>query len=350
MISWTAKVSTIEIVQPKGKVKSTPSQSFQQLRDAQVKKMIAGEKFHTPATPWPEASQKMISKWMNRHPAFKTFSANYTATQKRMLLIAQVPPQDRFEEFEKICFQRCLAPTTAETYWTTLVSIQKSLGLEVSDADQRITRLMKARSVAYPVNFPTPATMNDIQLLSKTFAKELPSLVAVIAMTFVLGQRISDMIQLATADLDPQQKFLTITVRRGKTFTTAKPYTLWLRRNIFPTEEMVSLLVRSKKANRIFLLSESNSESERNKISQTIHEMLIAINDNLELRSLRRGGLHLMAENGHSMESILNFSRHADVDMLMRYLDWGKVSADRRDEMLSVVDSSTNSFPWAATH
>jgi hypothetical protein len=159
-------------------------------------------------------------------------------------------------------------------------------------------------------------------------------------MTFIYGQRISDMVQLAVYDLEVQPDFLVITVRRGKTFTTAKPYALWLKRHRYPTEELIEVAISAKKLNRIFLFSETNSEAERTKILQTIHEMIVCVNDNLELRSLRRGGLHLMALNNQPLTSIIKFSRHSDIDMLMRYLNWGTVSTNHRDEMISVIDKS----------
>jgi hypothetical protein len=92
--------------------------------------------------------------------------------------------------------------------------------------------------------------------------------------------------------------------------------------------------------NRIFLFSESNTDQERSKVLDAIREMIVCVNDELELRSLRRGGLHLMAENGQPLSSIIKFSRHADIDMLMRYLNWGTVSTNHRDEMISAVDKS----------
>jgi integrase len=210
----------------------------------------------------------------------------------------------------------------------------------VSESDPRVTKLLKARSVAYPVQFPTPAKLSDMKLLVATFSNEWPSLTAIATMTFIYGQRISDMIQLAVCDLDVQKNFLVITVRRGKTFTTAKPYALWMTRNRFPTEELISIANHAKKSNRIFLFSETNSEQERSKVLQTIHDMIVCVNDDLELRSLRRGGLHLMAENGHPLTSIIKFSRHADTDMLMRYLNWGTISTNHRDEMIATVDKS----------
>ena len=51
-----------------------------------------------------------------------------------------------------------------------------------------------------------------------------------------------------------------------------------------------------------------------------------------------------MAKNGYEMKTILQFSRHADVDMLMRYLNWGQVIAAHREEMIDVIDRSLNAI------
>jgi len=317
--------------------------TFQQLRDEQVKAMIAGKRFTAcDATPWPEPSESMKRTWNERHPSFKTYSSHYLSAQLRLLFLADLEPETRFEEFERICFLRRLAPTTAETYWTTFLSIQKSLSLKPSVADARVTKLLKARSVAFPVNFPEPATTNDIRRIISMFKNS--SFTPIVVMTFLNGQRISDMIQLAVADLVPQSEFLLITVRRGKTFLTQNPYTLWMRRHTFPTEELIQLRNRAEAAGRIFLLSNMNSDEERERVLDEIRSMLNAVNDNLELRSIRRGGLHLMGTSGHSLETILNFSRHADQKMLMRYLNWGSVAADRRDEMMTIMDTQVQSM------
>jgi hypothetical protein len=87
------------------------------------------------------------------------------ASERRMLFLADVNPSDRFEAFETICFKRNIAPTTAETYWSTWLGIQKARVIKPSDADHRITKILKARSMAYPVQFPTPITLSEMDLL-----------------------------------------------------------------------------------------------------------------------------------------------------------------------------------------
>jgi hypothetical protein len=101
--------------------------------------------------------------------------------------------------------------------------------------------------------------------------------------TFLLGQRISDMIQLAVADLKSNDDYLTITVRRGKTMQVTTPYSLWLRRKTYPTETLIELAASAKSCGRLFLFTNLNSEEERQRVSHTVRDMLTSINDQLEV-------------------------------------------------------------------
>jgi hypothetical protein len=317
--------------------------SFIELRERQVVEMIAGKtRARVPLEDWPDPSETMLRQWSRRHPSYQTFSKHYMASQRRVLFLAEVDPSKRFEAFETICFKRQLVPTTAESYWITWLGVQKALGITPSDADQRISKIMKARATAYPVQFPTPASIADIDLLMTTFHAALPSFTAIATAAFILGQRISDMIQLAVADLHVTEEFLMITVRRGKTMMTTQPYTLWLRRNRYPAEALISIMKSAKTQGRLFLFSEFNLDEERQKVLQRIRDMLTSVNDQLELRSLRRGGLQRMAGLGVKLETVLHFSRHSDVSTLLRYLNWGKHATHRQQEMLDAIDSSTH--------
>jgi hypothetical protein len=57
----------------------------------------------------------------------------------------------------------------------------------------------------------------------------------------------------------------------------------------------------------------------------------------LEIRSVRRGGLQVMAMAGMSYEAILEFSKHRDLPMLLRYLDDGAKSLAHRDHMTGLL-------------
>jgi integrase len=263
-----------------------------------------------------------------------------------MLFLADIDPSNRFEAFEQLCFERVLAPTTAESYWTTWLGAQKTIGILPSDSDQRVAKILKARSTAYPVEFPTPASASDMELLFQTFKEPLPSMTAIAMLAFINGQRISDMIQLAVSDLTPMEDFLLVTVRRGKTMMVSKPYTLWMRRNQYPAEALIELAISARKLNRLFLFTEFNSDEERQRVLSVIRDMLTSVNDSLELRSFRRGGLQRMAQRAVPLNTILQFSRHSDVNMLMRYLNWGQHATQRQAEMIEVVDLTTTDMTF----
>ena len=326
------------------RVQNQPGVSYITLRQNQVIEMTAGKKFEarSSAPEWPTPSQEMQKRWIERHPTYNTFSSRYMMSQKRLLFLGDLPPSDRFETFERICFERQLAPTTAESYWTTWLGVQKALAITPCDADARTTKLLKARSTAYPVTFPTPLSMEQMNELRNTYEQEFPSLVAVATLAFICGQRISDMIQLAVSDLEPQPQHLMINVRRGKTMATKHPYVLWLRRNVYPTEELIKIADQAKSSNRLFLFSTFNSDDERKTVLEKIRDITTSISEDLELRSFRRGGLQRLAGNGFPLTSLLELSQHSDEEMLMRYLGWGKHAAHRQGAMIEMVDSMTS--------
>jgi integrase len=314
--------------------------NFIQLRDQQVVEMNAGKTFVMDLkAAWPEPSKQMTEKWMIRHPSYTSYSTRYMSSQRRMLFLGDLNPMDRFEAFERLCYLRQLAPTTAETYWTTWLGVQKAIGIAPCDADPRTTKILKARSTAYPIHFPTPATLQEMQMLQDTFQIEFPSLTAIVMFAFVNGQRISDMVQIAVSDITIEKNTLMITVRRGKTMMTSQPYTLWMRREAPAAEAMINTWIRAKKSNRLFLLSEMNADEERAKLLSTIRDMITSTNDQLELRSIRRGGLQRMASLGFSLDRIITFSRHSDTPMLMRYLGWGSTLVIRQKEMIEMTDA-----------
>jgi hypothetical protein len=97
----------------------------------------------------------------------------------------------------------------------------------------------------------------------------------------------------------------------------------------------------AKSCGRLFLFSATNSDEERQKVLNVIRDMLTSINDRLELRSIRRGGLQRMANLKVSIPQMLHFSRHSDAQMLMRYLSWGQHAMQLQEEMIQVVDMTT---------
>jgi hypothetical protein len=166
--------------------------------------------------------------WATRHVVHMALTVGYTETQARMLFLPDVDPRDRFAAFERECLQRCLAPTTALTYWTAWISAAAALALPTDvAADTRTMRLLKSRATRFPVAFPPPMTVLEVQQL---LAQRRSTITTLIVTSWTLGQRISDTLQWAATDLHEETPSgtLIVTVRRGKTMSVSPPYILAL--------------------------------------------------------------------------------------------------------------------------
>jgi hypothetical protein len=97
----------------------TPANAIE-ARARQLQRMTAERPPRAAPLPWPLPSPSARALFDTRHPTAQMRSAGYAATQLRMLWLADIPPDDRFAAFEKECFLRQLAPTTAATYWVRM--------------------------------------------------------------------------------------------------------------------------------------------------------------------------------------------------------------------------------------
>jgi hypothetical protein len=68
-----------------------------------------------------------------------------------------------------------------------------------------------------------------------------------------------------------------------------------------------------------------STKVERKATGVEVRKLLREINPDLEQRSLRRGALQAMGENAEA--DLLTFSGNASVEMLRRYLSWGRRKA-----------------------
>jgi hypothetical protein len=80
---------------------------------------------------------------------------------------------------------------------------------------------------------------------------------------------------------------------------------------------LVHEVASARRLGRPFLFSQDNSPQERAAESRSISTMMLAVDEDLELRSIRRGGLTAMAQLGLPYEEILLFSqRHVEAPSL----------------------------------
>jgi hypothetical protein len=229
-----------------------------------------------------------------------------------MLFLVDVAEQQRFATFEEHCYLRNLAPTTALTYWISFMSVTKILQPQSDNpTEARILKILKSRAIRFPVGFPVALTEMHLSALLKRFP------------------------------LRPSAPIIILTVRRGKCMMHNPPYLL-----VIPDGPLGSCVLHlqstARNAGRLFLWTTMNTPSERAVVKQQVAATLIAIDDTLELRSVRRGGLQRMAALGYTLEVMLLFSRHKSTDMLLRYLNWGAASTTMVDQMSEVATQMLN--------
>jgi Phage integrase family len=117
-----------------------------------------------------------------------------------------------------------------------------------------------------------------------------------------------------------------ITWNAAKTTKKVGPYTT---HSSIPKEWYELLqrwLVRRQNHDLLFKPDQEKS------LTQELRLQLRLRNPKHDLRSLRRGSLCAMAKEGTPIETLLVFSGHRTVDMLLRYIQRGKMSGDRMEK------------------
>jgi integrase len=189
--------------------------------------------------------------------------------------------------------------------------------------DNRVLRILKQRAVCYPVAFPAPMTNLHMTALLSRYAPLYPSVTAIARFSWIAGQRLSDMLQLACEDIQTTDHHLVVTVRRGKVLHAIQPYTIHLNKSEATATALLAAKREALSHGLSFLISQGNEPAVRSSVKQLIAMMLLSVDERLELRSFRRGGLQAMAANGLTLEEIRRFSMHKSDEMLLRYLNWG---------------------------
>jgi hypothetical protein len=159
----------------------------------------------------------------------------------------------------------------------------------------------------------------------------------VVQVSFLLGQRTSDVLQLQTRDVEKEcvkgQELMVFVFRRGKVVPKIGPFCVAM-----PLVENLWNFVKEKKAAQAtWLILGGNDEDHRLFWERKLEKFLEQWN--LKVRSVRRGGLQEMAKAGVPLDDILLFSKHTSLSMLFRYLDAGAKSAHHTTTTAQVVKS-----------
>lgn len=205
-------------------------------------------------------------------------------------------------------------PSTRATYWAAYLSTLPILGLAATPSDKAALREFDKAAACYSPKFPKPMRESDM------VGWPIDDVSTLVEGAFVLGQRISDFAQLETRDVSASDGIVRIIVRHGKVVPTIGAYMV-----AGPAEKLRHLLKlaqRRRVEEKSFMFSDLNSTDERETILKAVKTRLSACNAQLELRSIRRGGLQLLAAH-NPLEMVLLFSKHRSREMLLRYLDFG---------------------------
>lgn len=147
-----------------------------------------------------------------------------------------------------------------------------------------------------------------------------------------LAARVGDVANLHLDDihLDPSTRHVKVTIRRGKVIAKRGPYTV----NTYLPADHFELLAGYLQARTAHLLQFPQPHPTvfvypvthlAALMRQALRDSSPSASSPMTTRGIRRGSLQNMAINHVPIETLLTFSGHTNVNMLKRYLDWGRL-------------------------
>jgi hypothetical protein len=255
-------------------------------------------------------TDRLRTLWESRDQAFKRTTLDYQATQKRMLAFLAVDPFQKFHAFSLVASALGWKYATQAAYWTATMAAQTCLNIQVTTADRKNQRhLEHLAAVEMPALAP-PMTIHHIHFLLQIMDDDVTT---GIFLAYAWGQRLSDIAKIRVSRVFRWPKALAITFVDGKTIQYTGPFTMFL--------PMPSCL-----ANRILQLYTKHRgwTVGTTLFTPDFHQQAATrlASMELEVRSVRRGGLQNLAALGLSPDQILKFSHHSSVTTLYRYLGY----------------------------
>lgn len=167
----------------------------------------------------------------------------------------------------------------------------------------------------------TPATWEKV-LEAIRKASKVEVRVALL-MTWLTCGRGGDVLQLQPDCVEVQETGLMVHFRRGKTVKTRGAYPIFTP---LPPQELKEEVLAYLKA----AITSKQRWLFPGVKGKDIKEALRKADPRLEQRSLRRGAIQELARSNLSDEELLKYSGHTNVQMLRRYLNFGKLSGEGR--------------------
>lgn len=270
---------------------------------------------------------KIKNSYDSLHEAVREHNTDQThAQRKSMAIFLAIPQEALIDEFLSMAQALKWKATTKDTNFRSIVTLAKMTGTSLSIEVKIFAKKLEADAKAVGCNTGQGTSILQLrQLISMN--KEHPLLTPV-RVAWRLGQRLSDVLQLSSEDVEIYQEFVVITIRRGKTSRRIGRRAIHL-----PLREVeAELLLATASAPRAqvqwngmninLLWLKDLSANERRKMSVAATNLLAQVKTGQ--RGIRLGGLRTLAAAGLPLQQLLYLSGHTSKKGLLHYLGGGK--------------------------
>ena len=218
-----------------------------------------------------------------------------------------------------------------ETYWTTLLAAAKAANIPPPVDAARINTWLQRNSETVEQPQREVALPHEIETWCNTLENE--SLVDCVRLTFYMGQRLADVVRLQKRSLVNRGTHVAVIFYQGKVVPKIGPFSI----NVHVEDpHNIPILVRAarrcKNENEYLF---GNPDEVKAEISAVMTK---------DTRSLRRGGLTILAQAGATVEQLLYLSKHTNEPMLRKYLDHGSFLTSHADMYLRMMVAAHGSI------
>lgn len=230
-----------------------------------------------------------------------------------MLPLLLEDPKLTSTTFNKVT-EHCRYATKA-TYWIALLAAATACGRATPVDAKSMKKFLEGRTWAEE---PTLKEAADHDMIERTANVLPPIMQDAVRLSFVLGQRLSDVLKMQRKSLNIFQQHLSLTFYAGKVIQKIGPYSINLAATLEPIRSIVDRALARTTSNEDHIFV-SGAVGDEKHVHKAISEAL-----GVDVRAIRRGGLQAMARGGATLEAIRYFSKHASDRMLLKYLNNGR--------------------------
>ncbi|CUG90980.1 unnamed protein product [Bodo saltans] len=163
--------------------------------------------------------------WSTRPAAYRRVSKDYQTAQKRLLFFLAVEENSRFPYFLDWCNEKKLRKSTIANYWQVVLAAASAINLQVPAHHARDLAWAQTQAAA---ELPMAAQAMSWKNVVEMWNCHRDEAALVILVTFILGQRVSDMLLLIRERVTVCRNTITLTMVQGKVIRFIGPYSLYL--------------------------------------------------------------------------------------------------------------------------